>query len=92
MAKRQYRIDPRLRRLRKQRAKRAKEIGKRIKKARTSCDPPLHQRDLAEAAGVSQAMVHNWEAGKCHPQDFHLAEMAKRLGLPVEWLRAGEAA
>lgn len=66
-------------------------VGKRIKQLRIQMDKL--QKDLADAIGVSQAVVSNWERGFSEPPYIMLVKVAEALGVsPAELLGMGEQA
>jgi len=46
------------------------------------------QAMLAKAAGISQSSVHNWGHGSI-PSSDHIMDIAKLLGVSVEWILTG---
>lgn len=46
----------------------------------------LRQEDLAEATGVTQAAVSEWESGKSRPATDKLVKLAAVLGVTVDAL------
>jgi putative transcriptional regulator len=71
-------------------------IGRRIKRLRTQAG--LKQAALANAAGVSGSAISQIESGStAAPKPVHLLQIARVLGVPLEWLiepqtkRLGEA-
>lgn len=59
-------------------------IGGKIKKYRE--ERGLTQEELAECAGVSQAMIHYYEKGLKMPNVVALVAIAKRLNVKVDEL------
>lgn len=41
----------------------------------------ISQRELAEALGVDQSAVSNWERGKAEPTAFNIRRLADLLGV-----------
>lgn len=51
----------------------------------------IDQRTLAEMAGIDQAQISRWEAGKAVPRLDTALAVARVLGVSVEALGLGEA-
>ena len=67
------------------------EIGRRIREARTSIRPGIMRPvDLARELGVSRQRVSSWERGLNDPQLDMVEEIAKVLGVSVDWLLGEE--
>lgn len=64
-------------------------LGDRLRKARVLAD--LDQRDMAEAFGVSNGTISNWEAGTVQPRN--LLKMVDRwsslTGVSAAWILTG---
>jgi transcriptional regulator with XRE-family HTH domain len=62
----------------------AKRLGKVIRRMREQREPKMTQRDLAEAAKVTQGYIAQLEMGlKKNPSLAVLKRIAKALGVPV---------
>jgi len=64
-----------------------KDIGKRLRQAREAAD--LTQPQLAELAGVSQALISALERG-VRKQSRSVVRLADALGVRPEWLSDGD--
>ncbi len=62
-------------------------LGERLREARLRLG--MSQRDLAEASGVSQQVIHLIESNKVKVT-AQAPYLAKALGTPLEWLLFGE--
>lgn len=65
-------------------------IAARLRMARAYAK--LRQQDVADAAGVHLTTVQRAEAGTLDPRRRTLTDLAKALGVRVEWLLTGEGA
>ena len=63
-------------------------LGDQLVRARS--DSGLGQDDVANALGVSRAMVSFWEAGKRAPNDRQLAALSRLLRVPISVLLGHE--
>jgi len=61
----------------------------RLKEARAAAKPWLSQRDLADKLGVTGAAVSAWEAGVSVPRSDLLPQIARVLGVTVQYLVSG---
>jgi HTH-type transcriptional regulator, cell division transcriptional repressor len=66
-------------------------VGRRMKEARASVDPPLTQAALSKrlsklGVSIGRAGVAKIETGIRGVLDFELVAMAKALGVKVTWL------
>ncbi len=66
-----------------------KELGSRIKGRREK--QRLRQADIASALQISAQAVSKWERGENAPDISILVELARLLGVSVEWLLTGSA-
>ena len=64
-------------------------IGINIAAARDAAG--ITQAELAAAIGVTSQAVSNWELDKDIPKTENLLPLARRLGVTVDWILAGEA-
>ena len=62
------------------------ELNERIREARKKCG--LSQIDLADAMEVSRQTVSKWETGESAPEINKLPQLAKVLGVSLDWLFA----
>ena len=67
-----------------ERGYRWKNIGSRIKEARTKVG--LTQGQLSKLVGVSPHAVWCWESGKMKPSHEHLLELAYRCEVSTDWI------
>lgn len=54
-------------------------MGEKIRALREA--KGISQRELAEALGVDQSAVSNWERGKAEPTAFNIRRIADLLGV-----------
>ena len=47
----------------------------------------LTQKQLANACGVSESTVINWENGKAHPHIKRLPLLEKAYGIPLDYVK-----
>ena len=66
------------------------ELGAAIREARRSAG--LAQADLADALGVRQSSVSQWERGTTAPTTWHLLGLLRLLGVWLVRLTVGEDA
>lgn len=59
-------------------------LAARLRSARTEAG--LSQAQLAEAAGVTQAHVSQWESGRRTPHIDSLVKLADALDVSLDWL------
>jgi transcriptional regulator with XRE-family HTH domain len=64
------------------------DIGDRLRKAREVAD--VSQEDMAEQIGVSRRSIVRYERGGAVPKSALLL-YSLRTGVPIEWLKDGEA-
>lgn len=57
---------------------------KTIAELRAAHDPPMTQRDLAKALGVTPGAVANWETGERTPSLAMAKQIARVFGVAVE--------
>ena len=50
----------------------------------------MSQIDLADAMGVSRQSVSKWETGEANPEISKLTQLARTLGVSVDWLLSEE--
>ena len=50
----------------------------------------MSQIDLADAMGVSRQSVSKWETGEANPEISKLTQLARTLGVSVDWLLGRE--
>ena len=72
----------------------AKEVGDRIKRARTrrrihSDFEPMTREELAEKAGMSYSTLGYYERGEISPGSEALKRLAQALRVKVSWLLYG---
>ena len=66
-----------------------KQIAARIKRARLAAE--MTPVDIAHAIGVGYSTtVTNWESGITLPETVNLPDLAKVLGVSLDWLLAGK--
>ncbi len=65
-------------------------MGARIRWARTR--RAMNQQELAEAVGVSQPTVANWESDANHPRPNAMKRLVDLLDVAPRWLMHGEGA
>ncbi len=46
----------------------------------------LNMRELGDSVGVSHNAIAKYESGEMHPKSSVLLEMARRLGVSLDWL------
>ncbi len=46
----------------------------------------MSQRQLARTVGVGDNTIHNWLTGFSTPRIWHLPELARALGVSIDWL------
>jgi transcriptional regulator with XRE-family HTH domain len=63
-----------------------KTLSVRLRQARQAMEPPLTQRDVAKAFGVSNSAVNLWETGNAFPKHEHLVNLAAWFSVSVDWL------
>lgn len=63
-------------------------IGERIRAARKEAG--LNQGELAQALGISQPTVANWESDVHNPRQQMLARIAQTLNASLGWLASGD--
>ena len=64
-------------------------VGGRLREARKAADFTLE--GAASHLGISRQAVVSWEAGNSLPSPEHLANLAVRYGVSVDWIFGGEA-
>lgn len=47
----------------------------------------LTQKQLADACGVSESTIINWETGKSHPHIKRLPLLEKAYGIPLDYVK-----
>ena len=62
-------------------------IGERLRAARMKHN--LRQKDVAEAVGVNQTLVGEWERGEKKIPDKRLRQLSEVLYVKESWLRGG---
>lgn len=67
-----------------------RQLGNRLKEQRDK--RRLRQADIAGALGVSTQAVSKWERGENAPDISLLVELARLLGVSVEWILGGTTA
>jgi transcriptional regulator with XRE-family HTH domain len=68
---------------------RHKEFGAKVRRWRQALQPPLTQRELAQALSVSDGFLAHIETGRTLPSVKTLALLSKELGVPfMEMLEA----
>ncbi|MHB0999187.1 MAG: helix-turn-helix domain-containing protein [Armatimonadota bacterium] len=67
-----------------------KKLGNRLREQRDK--RKLRQADISSALGVSIQAVSKWERGENAPDISLLVELAKLLGVSVEWILGGTSA
>ncbi|EJC5210354.1 helix-turn-helix transcriptional regulator [Salmonella enterica] len=63
-------------------------ISERIRQARR--EQKITQEALGKKVGVSKATISQWESGTTEPNGKNLVNLAKELGVTVEWLLNGK--
>ena len=66
----------------------SRKIGERIRRARKGTS--LSQAGLAEAVGVTQATVSDWESGSHGPSNEHFEAIARACARSPGWLAFGD--
>jgi transcriptional regulator with XRE-family HTH domain len=62
-------------------------LGSLLRQSRRSIEPPTSQKDVAEALGIAQSAVSDWERGESWPSVFSLLALVRLLGIdPAELL------
>ena len=64
------------------------ELGERLYKARKNAK--MTQKELADAVGVSDRTIGNWELGKKRISAYNVYLLAQALHVSAGWLVAGE--
>lgn len=64
--------------------------SERIRQARR--EQKITQEALGKRIGVSKATISQWESGTTEPNGKNLVNLAKELGVTVEWLLDGKVA
>lgn len=64
-------------------------IGDRLRKARENTG--LDGRSFADEIGISGTALYSAESGKSRPREITLRAWALRTGVPLVWLKTGEA-
>lgn len=67
---------------------RSTDFGRRMTERRLTLG--LTQRDVADAASLTQAAINHFERGRRLPAIPNAIRVAKALGTTVEWLALGE--
>ena len=62
-------------------------MGIKISMAAARKNADLTQKQLAEACGVSESTVINWESGKAHPHIKRLPLLEKAYGIPLDYVK-----
>ena len=68
----------------KDRGYRWRNVGKRIREARTRAG--LTQREVGERVGVNTHTVWCWEAGRMKPNHDHLVDLAFHCAVSTDWI------
>jgi transcriptional regulator with XRE-family HTH domain len=64
-------------------------FGDRVRKAREAAGFST-QKKLADALGIAQGTVGNWESGENTPTLIQTVELARALRIPVDYLTSNE--
>lgn len=56
-------------------------LGSLLRQNRRSIEPPISQKDVAEALGLAQSAVSDWERGESWPSVFSLLALVRLLGI-----------
>jgi transcriptional regulator with XRE-family HTH domain len=64
-------------------------FGDRVRKAREAAGFST-QKKLADALGIAQGTVGNWESGENTPTLIQTVELARALSIPVDYLTSNE--
>lgn len=65
-------------------------LGNRIKRARERLKPKPTQQDIADAFGISDKAVSQWERDETVPEHAKLAKLAELLHVSARWLLDGK--
>lgn len=56
-------------------------LGSLLRQSRRSIEPPISQKDVAEALGIAQSAVSDWERGESWPSVLSLLTLIRLLGI-----------
>jgi transcriptional regulator with XRE-family HTH domain len=63
------------------------EFARRMRQARQRRNPPLTQRDIADALNTDWRVVQRWDTGQAIPKPKTLVRLADTLGVDIDYLR-----